>query len=43
MKIQFFGYNAFLIESGNKLLAIDLYAFYTLLYCQFSPRKSFID
>ena len=42
MKIHFYGYNAFLIESGDKLLAIDPGAlFFTGLDLPlFSPSQS---
>ena len=42
MKIQFYGYNAFLIESGDKLLAIDPGAlfFSGLDLLRFSPSQN---
>ena len=42
MKIQFFGYNAFLIESGDKLLAIDPGAlfFYWFRFTPLFPKAN---
>jgi len=45
MKIQFYGYNAFLIESGDKLLAIDPGAlfFYWFRFTSLFPKKKWQD
>jgi len=45
MKIQFFGYNAFLIESGDKLLAIDPGAlfFYWFRFTTLFPKSKWQD
>ncbi len=45
MKIQFYGYNAFLIESGDKLLAIDPGAlfFYWFRFTTLFPKSKWQD
>ena len=45
MKIQFYGYNAFLIESGDKLLAIDPGAlfFYWFRFTTLFPKSKWHD
>jgi L-ascorbate metabolism protein UlaG (beta-lactamase superfamily) len=45
MKIKFFGYNAFLIETGDKKIALDLgtLLFYWFRFTSLSPRSEWPD